>query len=154
VADTPSERLRALGISLPEPPAPAGSYAPVARVGTAAWVSGQIVRERGAVVRPGLVGREVTPEAARDLVRQATLQALSALRAELGTLDRIVQFLKVTVYVASAPGFDRQHEVANGATDLLVEVFGERGRPARSAIGVAALPLNAPVEVDFVVATD
>jgi enamine deaminase RidA (YjgF/YER057c/UK114 family) len=154
VATPPSERLRTLGIRLPEPPAPAGSYSPVTRAGAAAWVSGQIVRERGAVVHPGLVGRDVPPEVARDLARQATLQALSALQAELGTLDRIARFLKVTVYVASAPGFDRQHEVANGATDLLVEVFGERGRPARSAIGVAALPLNAPVEVDFVAAID
>jgi len=150
VAGTPSERLAALGIELPPPPKPAGTYSPVVRVGSAAWVSGQIVRENGAVVHPGLVGRDVSPLIARDLARQATLQALSALREALGSIDRVRAFLKVTVYVASAPGFDRQHEVADGATELLVQVFGEDGRPARSAIGVAALPLNAPVEVDFV----
>ena len=148
-----SERLRALGIELPPPPAPAGSYSPVVVADGTAWVSGQIVREGGAVVHPGLVGRDVTPEAARELLRRATLQALSALQAALGSLDRVHHFVKATIYVASAPGFDRQHEVANGATDLLVEVFGEAGRPARSAVGVAGLPLNAPVEVDFVVAT-
>jgi enamine deaminase RidA (YjgF/YER057c/UK114 family) len=153
VPGTPSERLRALGIELPPPPAPAGSYSPVSVAGTAAWVSGQIVREGGAVVHPGQVGRDVTPEIARDLARRATLQALSALHAALGSIDRVRRITKVTVYVASAPGFDRQHEVANGATDLLVQVFGEEGRPARSAVGVVALPLNAPVEVDFVVAT-
>lgn len=153
VASRPSERLRSLGIVLPEAPVPAGSYAPVVQVGKEAWVSGQIVREHGAVLHPGLVGRDVTPEMARDLARRATLQALSALHAALGSIDRIDRFVRVTVYVASAPGFDRQHEVANGATDLLVELFGEAGRPARSAIGVAGLPLSAPVEVDFVAST-
>lgn len=150
MAARPSERLRALGIVLPEPPAPAGSYAPVVQVGKEAWVSGQIVRERGTVLHPGLVGRDVPPEVARDLARRATLQALSALHAALGSIDRIERFVRVAVYVASAPGFDRPHEVANGATDLLVELFGDAGRPSRSAIGVASLPLNAPVEVDFV----
>ena len=153
VTAPPSERLRTLGIELPPPPAPAGTYASVVVVGSSAWVSGQIVREQGAVVHPGLVGREVTPEAAKELARRATLQALAALHAALGSLDRVRRIVKVTVYVASAPGFDRQHEVANGATDLLVEIFGDEGRPARSAVGVAALPLSAPVEVDFVVST-
>jgi len=152
MAPSPSERLRALGTELPPPPKPAGTYSPVTVVGTAAWVSGQIVRENGSVAHPGLVGRDVAPAVARDLARRATLQALSALAAALGSIDRVDRFLKANVYVASAPGFDRQHEVADGATELLVAVFGEAGRPARSAIGVAGLPLNAPVEIDFVVA--
>jgi len=153
MVDAPSERLRALGITLPPPPRPAGSYVPVARHGDLAWVAGQIVFENGAVVRPGLVDRDVPADAARDLARRATLQALSALAAELGSIDRIRRFLRVAVYVASSPGFVRQHEVANGATDLLVELFGEAGRPARVAIGVASLPLHAAVEVEYWLST-
>jgi len=151
MAPTPTERLRELGIALPPPPRPAGTYVPVALDGDRAWVSGQIVTEGGAVVRPGLVDRDVPVDVARDLARRAALQALSALAAHLGSVDRIERFLRVAVFVASAPGFGRQHEVANGATDLLVEVFGEAGRPARAAVGVAGLPLNAAVEVEFLV---
>ena len=109
--------------------------------------------EAGSVVHPVLVDRDVPIEVARDLARRAALQALSALAAELGSIDHVRRFLRVTVYVASSPGFARQHEVANGATDLLVQVFGEAGRPARAAVGVAGLPLNAPVEVEFLVGT-
>jgi len=149
----PSERLAELGLALPPPPRPAGTYSPVVRDGERAWVSGQIVTEGGAVVHPGLVDRDVPADVARDLARRAALQALSALTAELGSIDQIRRFLRVTVYVASSPGFGRQHEVANGATDLLVQLFGDAGRPARAAVGVACLPLNAPVEVEFLVAT-
>ena len=148
----PSARLRELGITLPPPPRPVGSYTPVAVDGDRAWVAGQIVTDAGSVVRPGQVGREVPPEVARDLARRAMLQALSALDAALGSIDRVRRFLRVTVYVAVAPDFDHAHEVANGATDLLVEVFGEEGRPSRVAVGVARLPLNAPVEVESVAA--
>jgi len=152
MAPTPSERLRALGIELPAPPAPVGSYAPVVLQGHFAWVSGQIATEAGLVLQPGRVDSEVSPEVARNLARRATLQALSALAAHLGSLDRIERVLRVAVYVAISPGFDRAHEVANGATDLLVEVFGEHGRPARATIGVAGLPKNAAVEVECFVA--
>ena len=154
MVELPSERLRALGLRLPPPPRPAGSYSPVALHGGFAWVSGQIVFEGGAVVSPGLVDRDVSPEVARDLARRASLQALSALEAALGSIDRVRRFLRVAVYVASSPGFARQHEVANGATDLLVELYGEAGRPARVAIGVASLPLNAAVEAEYWVATE
>jgi enamine deaminase RidA (YjgF/YER057c/UK114 family) len=150
---TPSERLRELGITLPPPPRPAGTYSPVVRDGERAWVSGQIVTEGGNVVHPGLVDRDVSVDVARDLARRAALQALSALADALGSIDRVRGFLRVIVYVASSPGFTRQHEVANGATELLVQVFGEAGRPARAAIGVAGLPLNAPVEVEFLAGT-
>ena len=151
---TPSERLRALGLELPPPPGPAGAYAPVAVGAGWAFVSGQIVTEGGAIVHPGLVDRDVPKDVAKSLARRATLQALSALQAKLGSLDRIRQFLRVAVYVASSPGFDRQHEVANGATELLIELWGEAGRPARIAVGVASLPLQAPVEVEYLVATE
>lgn len=153
VAATPSDRLRALGIELPPPPAPAGTYSPVVVHGGLAWVAGQIVLDRGTVVRPGLVDRDVPLDVARDLARRATLQALSALAASLGSIDRVERFLRVTVYVAVSPGFERPHEVANGATDLLGELYGEAGRPTRVTVGVAALPLNAAVEVDVLAAT-
>jgi enamine deaminase RidA (YjgF/YER057c/UK114 family) len=147
-------RLAGLGIVLPPPPTPKGTYAPVSLDRGLAFVSGQIVTDEGRVVAPGLVDRDVSVEAAKDLARRATLQALSALHHELGSLDRIRRVVRVGVYVASSPGFVKQHEVANGSTDLLVDVFGEAGRPSRSSVGVAALPLGAAVELDLVVALE
>ncbi len=149
---TASERLRTLGIDLPPPPKPAGAYAPVVVHGGFAWVAGQIATEGGKVVSPGRVDAEVSVEVAKGLARRATLQALSALAATLGTLDRVERFLRVAVYVATSPGFDRPHEVANGSTELLIELFGDAGRPARIAVGMASLPLNAAVEVEFLLA--
>jgi enamine deaminase RidA (YjgF/YER057c/UK114 family) len=149
VPRSPSERLRELGLELPAPPQPAGAYAAVVVHQGFAWVAGQIATENGKVVRPGRVDRDVPLEVARDLARRATLQALSALRAELGSIDRVDRFLRVAVYVATSPGFDRPHEVANGATELLVDLYGTSGRPARIAVGVASLPLGAAVEVEF-----
>jgi enamine deaminase RidA (YjgF/YER057c/UK114 family) len=148
------ERLKSLGIQLPPPPRPAGAYAPVVRSGHLAWVSGQIVVEGGQVVRPGLVDRDVPLDAAQGLARQASLQALSALAHELGSPNLIRRPLRVGVFVASSPGFQRQHEVANGATEVLVTLFGPEGRPSRTSVGVPALPLNAPVEVELLVETD
>ncbi|HTS33828.1 MAG TPA: RidA family protein [Thermoplasmata archaeon] len=147
---SPSARLLELGLTLPPPPTPKGTYVPVTVHGGLAFVSGQIVTEGDGVAHPGLVDRDVPAAVASELARRAALQALSALAAALGSLDRVVRILRVGVFVASSPGFFRQHEVANGATDLLVEVFGEAGRPARAAVGVPALPLNAPVEVELV----
>ena len=118
-----------------------------------AWVSGQIVTEAGQVVAPGQVDRDVSVDFAQELARRASLQAVSALQSALGSIDRIRRIERVIVYVSSSPGFYRQHEVANGATDVLVEIWGEDGRPARAAVGVAALPLNAPIEVELVVRT-
>jgi len=153
MATPPSERLRALGIELPPPPKPAGAYSPVVAWNRLAWVSGQIVTENGKVVHPGKVDADVAPEVAKELARRATMQALSALVDSLGSIDKVARFLRVAVYVATSPGFDRPHEVANGATELLIDVFGEEGRPARIAVGVARLPLNAPVEVEYFLAT-
>ena len=147
-----AERLRALGIALPSPPRPAGSYAPVVVAGGLAWVAGQVVVREGTAVHPGRVDADVTISEAQGIARQAALQGLSALQAALGDLDRLERVVRVGVFVASSPGFARQHEVANGATDLLAELLGEAGRPARAAVGVAALPLNAPVEVELVAA--
>ena len=153
MADAPSDRLLRLGVTLPPPPKPAGTYAPVVRSGALAWVSGQIATDAGAVVRPGSVDRDLSVEAAQEVARRATLQALSALGAALGSIDRVRRIVRVGVFVAVAPGFHREHEVANGATQLLVDLFGEDGRPTRSTIGVAGLPLGAPVEVELLVET-
>lgn len=147
-------RLDGLGIALPPSPTPKGTYAPVVVYGGYAHVSGQIVTEEGRIVSPGLVDQDVPVETAKDLARRATLQSLSALVHRLGSLDRVRQVVRVGVYVASSAGFVRQHEVANGATDLLVDIFGEAGRSARAAVGVAALPLGASVEVEMVVAVE
>lgn len=152
MSGTPSQRVRELGLVLPPPPKPAGTYAPVVIDGARAWVCGQIVVHDGGAVHPGLVDRDVTFDAAKEVARRATLQALSALQATLGSLDRVQRVVRVAVYVASVPTFTRQHEVGNGATEVLTAIFGEAGRPARVAMGVTALPLNAPVEVEMVVA--
>jgi enamine deaminase RidA (YjgF/YER057c/UK114 family) len=152
MSSTPTQRLRELGLELPPPPRAFGTYSPAVVEGSWAFVSGQIATRGDAVVQPGLVDRDVPLDAARALARTATLQALSALAAALGSLDRVRRFVRVAVYVASSPGFDRQPEVANGATELLVELFGENGRPARIAIGTASLPRNAAVEVEFLAA--
>ena len=125
----------------------------MARSGSLAWVAGQIVTDQGAVVHPGTVDREVSLDAAQDLARRASLQALSALAESLGSLDRIRRILRVGVFVAVSPGFHREHEVANGATQVLVDLFGDDGRPARAAVGVASLPLGAAVEVELLVET-
>ena len=119
-----------------------------------AWVSGQIVFENGAVVHPGFVDRDISPSIASELCRRATMQALSALVAELGRLEAIRRVVRLGVFVAVSPGFHREHEVANGASDLLVELFGDAGRGSRTTVGVAGLPLHAPVEVELLVATD
>lgn len=152
VSHSAAERLRALGLTLPPAPRSVGAYSPVVVDRSHAWVSGQIVTQNGAVVHPGLVDRDVSLETARELAGRATLQALSALEAAMGSLDRIGRVVRVAVYVASVPTFVRQPEVGNGATELLVSIFGDVGRPARVAVGVAALPLNAPVEVEMLVA--
>jgi enamine deaminase RidA (YjgF/YER057c/UK114 family) len=152
VGRTPSQRVKELGLVLPPPPKPAGTYAPVVVEGNHAWVSGQVVVHDGAAVHPGLVDRDVTAAVAKDVAHRATLQALSALEVALGSLDRVERVVRVAVYVASVPTFTRHHEVGNGATEVLTAIFGEAGRPARVAMGVAALPLNAPVEVEMVVA--
>ncbi len=144
------DHLRELGIELPPAAAPVASYIPVVVSGPFAFVSGQVPLAEGAPLATGKVGAELDLEAAADAARQCALQVLAALRAELGSLDRVRRIVKVTVFVASAPGFTEQPKVANGASDLLAEVFGEAGRHARAAVGVAELPLGAPVEVELI----
>lgn len=146
------DALARLGIELPAAPAPLASYVPVRPGPGVAFVSGQIASVDGDVLYPGRVGAEVTLDQAKEAARRCALQVLSALRAELGSLDRVAGVLQVSVFVASDPSFTQQPAVGNAASDLLVEVFGEAGKHARAAVGVASLPLGAPVEVAAVVA--
>lgn len=141
------ERLLELGIELPPAPAPVASYVPVRTAGGLAFVAGQVPFEDGKVLLTGAVDSDVTVEQAQDAARRCALQAIAALREELGGLDRVLGVAQLTVYVSSAPGFTSQSTVANGASDVLVEIFGEDGRHARAAVGVAELPLGASVEV-------
>jgi enamine deaminase RidA (YjgF/YER057c/UK114 family) len=145
------ERLAELGITLPPAPQPVASYIPVKVVGDLAWVAGQIPMQDGAVTVAGKVGGEVTIDDANAGARRCALQALAVLQAALGTLDRVKGIVKLDVFVASATGFTDHPKVANGASDLLVEVFGDEGRHARAAVGVPELPLGAAVEVALLV---
>ena len=145
------ERLAELGIILPPAPQPVASYIPVKVVGDLAWVAAQIPMQDGAVTVAGKVGEEVTIDDANAGARRCALQALAALQAALGTLDRVKGIVKLDVFVASATGFTDHPKVANGASDLLVEVFGDEGRHARAAVGVPELPLGAAVEVALLV---
>lgn len=141
------ERLLELGIELPPAAAPVASYVPVRIAGGLAFVAGQVPLEDGNVLLSGAVGSEVTVEQAQEAARRCALQALAALSEALDGLDRVIGIAQLAVYVASAPGFTDQPTVANGASDVLVEIFGEEGRHARAAVGVAELPLGASVEV-------
>lgn len=140
--------LDELGLELPPVNPPIAAYVPVVAHGTIAHVSGQIPMREGAVMHPGQLGADITVEQAHDAARQAGLQALAALKDALGgSFARLERILQVTIYVNSASGFTSQPQVGNGASELLVAVLGEAGRHARAAVGVAALPLGASVEV-------
>ena len=146
------ERLAELGIQLPPAPAPIASYVPVRVAGDLAYVAGQVPFEEGVVTSVGQLGAEVTLEEGQAAARRCALQALSALRDALGSLDRVEGIVQVSVFVASAPGFTDQPKVANGASDVLVEILGDAGKHARAAVGVAELPLGGSVEVALVAA--
>jgi enamine deaminase RidA (YjgF/YER057c/UK114 family) len=143
-------RLRELGIELPPPAQPIASYVPVVVTGALAYVSGQVPLADGKLLWSGKLGVELDVSAGADAARRCALQALSALRAGVGSLDLVRRIVRLGVFVASGPGFTDQPKVANGASDFLVEVFGDSGRHARTAVGVPELPLGAPVEVEVV----
>lgn len=145
------DRLAELGLALPAVATPAGSYVPAVRTGSLVWTAGQIPVVDGQVVATGLLGAEIAVEQGQDLARICALNALAAVKAEIGDLDAVRRVVKVVGFVASAPGFVDQPAVVNGASDLLGQVFGAAGAHARSAVGVAALPRNVPVEVEIVV---
>jgi enamine deaminase RidA (YjgF/YER057c/UK114 family) len=146
------ESIAKLGIELPPAPRALASYVPVRVDGGIAYVSGQVASVDGQVLHPGRVGSQVSVEQAQEAARRCALQILSALREHLGSLDRVAGVLQVSVFVASDPDFAEQPVIGNAASDVLVDVFGEPGKHSRAAIGVAALPLGAPVEVAAVVA--
>ncbi|WP_326819358.1 RidA family protein [Streptosporangium sp. NBC_01639] len=148
---TPEERLAELGLTLPEVVAPLASYVPAVRSGDHVYTSGQLPMVDGKLVATGKVGAEVSPEEARELARTCALNALAAAASVAGGLSNIVRIVKVVGFVASDPAFSGQPQVVNGASELFAEVLGEAGKHARSAVGVAVLPLDAPVEVELIV---
>ena len=148
----PSEQMAHLGLTLPPVPAPVAAYVPAVRFSDLVFSSGQLPMLDGQLRAVGSVGAEVSAEEGYGCARIAALNGLAAVAEVAGDVDAIVRVVKVVVYVSSAPGFTGQPQVANGASDLLGEIFGGPGRHARSAVGVAALPLGAPVEVELVVA--
>lgn len=143
-------RLEELGITLPAVAAPVAAYVPAVQVGNQVWTSGQLPFVDGALLATGKVGAEVSAEEAEAYARQCALNALAAVDALVG-LDRVTRVLKIVGFVASAEGFSGQPAVLNGASNLMAEVFGEAGAHARSAVGVAELPLHSPVEVEIMV---
>ncbi|MER5210247.1 RidA family protein [Streptomyces sp. NPDC002838] len=146
----PRARLDELGLRLPGVSPPKGAYIPALRSGSHVYVAGQVPMEDGELVATGRVGAAVTPAGAKELSKRCALAALAAVDSVVG-LDSVVRVVKVTGYVASAPGFTGQPGVVDGASDLFVSVFGEAGRHARSVVGVADLPLGSPVEIEIVV---
>ncbi|HRP79741.1 MAG TPA: RidA family protein [Aquamicrobium sp.] len=150
MADTIQNRLAALGVTLPAAAAPAANYVPFAQSGKLVLTAGQLPLVDGKLAATGLLGRDLDTAAGKEMARLCAINVLAQLQAATGDLDRIARLVKITVFVASTPDFTEQHLVANGASDFLVEVLGEAGKHARSAVGVAVLPLNAPVEIEAI----
>ena len=151
---TPHERLEKMGLTLPPPPKPAGAYVPAVRTGKLIYVAGQLPFVDGELKYVGKIGAELTLEQGYEAARICALNALSIIHAEVGTLDRISQMVRLAGFVGSAGGFTDQPQVVNGASEFLAEVFEERGRHARIALGVAELPLGAAVELELLAEID
>ena len=144
------EKVKGLGIELPDLPKPLGSYLPFARTGNLVFISGMLPLEDGKLLYSGRVGERVSLDEAVKAARRSAINAIAVLRAAVGRLDAVKRCVKVTGFVASAQDFTDQPKVLNGASDLLFQVFGEAGLHARAAVGVHILPMNAPVEVEFI----
>ena len=151
MSETIEKRLSDLGITLPAAAAPAANYVPFVRTGNLLFPSGQLPMKDGKLAAAGLLGRDLDTAAGKEAAKLCAINILAQAKAALGDLEKIRRLVKINVFVASAPDFTEQHLVANGASDLLAEVLGERGKHARAAIGMAALPLNAAVEIDAVI---
>lgn len=145
------QRLQELGITLPPSPEPRFTYIPCNQTGNLVYTSGQDSRINGELIYEGKLGRDLTIEQGQEAARVTMINCLAVLKGYLGDLDRVVKVVKVLGFVNSAPGFADQPYVMNGGSDLLVEVFGEAGRHARSAIGTSELPFNTPVEIEIIV---
>ncbi len=148
------KRLRELGVELPEPPPPVGNYIGAVTVGNLVFLSGHGPRSASGEYSSGKVGGELTPEQGQEEARQVGLNMLATLRAEIGDLDRVRRVVKVLGMVNAAPDFRNHPKVIDGFSDLMVEVFGEKGRGARSAVGMGSLPFQIPVEVEMIVEID
>jgi enamine deaminase RidA (YjgF/YER057c/UK114 family) len=148
---TPEERLAELGLQVPQVSAPVAAYVPAVRTGSYVYTAGQLPLRDGELMYTGKVGAEVSPEQAYECARQCALNALAAVRSQVGDLSAITRVVKLVGFVSSEPSFTGQPQVVNGASELLGEIFGDVGQHARSAVGVPVLPLNAPVEVELVV---
>ena len=144
-------KLKELGIEIPTPPAPAGSYIPVVTTGNLAFVSGQIPMKEGKVVFEGKVPEKQSVDSAREAAKICIINGLAQLKANLGSLDIITKFVRISGFVNSESDFTEQPKVINAASDLLVEVFGDMAKHSRISVGVASLPLNSTVEIDMVV---
>ena len=148
---TPEERLAEAGHVVPDVVPPVAAYVPAVRSGSYVYTSGQLPMRDGQLIRVGKVGAEVTADEARECAERCALNALAAVKAEIGSLSKVARVVKIVTFVASTPDFTGQPQVANGASELLGLAFGETGRHARSAVGVPVLPLDAPVEVEIIV---
>ena len=148
---TIAENLQRLGVTLPPVPRPVGSYVPACQAGDLVFVSGVLPFQEGKILQPGKVGRDLSIDEGKGNARIAVINALAILQQELGDLSRITRVVRLTGHVASAEGFGDQPAVINGASDFLVEVFGEKGRHARLALGAFELPLHAPIELELIV---
>ena len=148
---TPEERVAELGLSIPEVPKPVAAYVPAVRTGQYVYTSGQLPMREGQLMLTGKVGGEVSAEDGTSCAQRCALNAIAAVKSIVGDLSNVVRVVKLVVFVASTPDFTGQPGVANGASELVGKVFGDAGEHARSAVGVAVLPLDAPVEVEMVV---
>jgi enamine deaminase RidA (YjgF/YER057c/UK114 family) len=148
---SPEARLSELGMTLPPAPAPAAAYVPTVPSGSLLFIAGQVAVGTHGLLATGKVGQDVDLDLAVACARQCALNVLAQLRATLGTLDRVTRVVKLTVFVASTPSFTQHHLVANGASELFADVFGDAGRHARSTVGASALPLDSPVEVEAII---
>lgn len=151
MGDTIEKRLDELGVTLPVAAAPAANYLPFMRSGNLLFTAGQLPLKDGKLVASGLLGRDLDVAAGKEAAKYCAINILAQAKAALGSLDQIGKVVKITVFVASAPDFTEQHLVANGASDFLVAVLDDAGKHARSAVGTASLPLNAPVEIEAII---
>ena len=145
------KRIEELGITLPLSSPPKAMYIPVCRTGNLLFVAGQIPSVNGEILHPGHVGEEITLEEGQEAARACIINMVSAIRGEIGDLDKVVRFVKLQAFVSSKTGFTQQHIVVNAASQLLYDIFGEPGRHARTAVGVNQLPMDAPVEIEAIV---